>query len=226
MPKHRYAFPDARILFFSRAPEAGKAKTRLIPRLGPEGAARLHAAMLQHVLQGALDAQLAPVALWCHPDCSHPVFRQIGHSGEVALHAQQGRDVGGRMEHALSRTLATSDCALLCGTDCPGLDAQVINRCLALLQAGSDAVMIPAEDGGYVALGLRHPVPCLFEGMEWGTAGVAESTRERLAAAGLRWSEPVRLWDVDEVADLQRLERAYPRIWEQACIRSFSFKET
>jgi len=68
----------------------------------------------------------------------------------------------------------------------------------------ADAVLIPAEDGGYVLIGFRKPVPEVFNGIEWSTPQVLEQTRERLRAAGLRWSELATLWDVDEPADWLR----------------------
>ncbi|MQM30903.1 MAG: hypothetical protein CRU78_10415, partial [Candidatus Accumulibacter phosphatis] len=69
----------------------------------------------------------------------------------------------------------------------------------------NDAVFIPAEDGGYVLLGLRCPQPGLFEGVDWGSERVMAQTRQRLLALGLRWCELPALWDVDRPADLTRL---------------------
>ncbi len=68
-----------------------------------------------------------------------------------------------------------------------------------------DAVFIPAEDGGYVLVGLRRPQPRLFEGIDWGSERVMAQTRERLSELGLRWVELPTLWDVDRPGDLLRL---------------------
>ena len=75
-----------------------------------------------------------------------------------------------------------------------------------LLSAGEDAVVLPAEDGGYVLIGLRQPSSSLFEGLAWGCSGVMGETRLRLRRAGFRWTEPALLWDVDEPGDLERLK--------------------
>lgn len=67
-----------------------------------------------------------------------------------------------------------------------------------------DAVLIPAEDGGYVLIGFRKPVPEVFTRIEWSTPQVLEQTRERLREAGASWHELPTLWDVDEAADWLR----------------------
>src|SRR5262249_61439603 len=73
------------------------------------------------------------------------------------------------------------------------------------LRSGSDVVVIPAEDGGYVLIGSRRPQPELFAPMAWGTDTVMAETRARLARSGLTWRELPTLWDVDRPEDLARL---------------------
>ena len=72
-------------------------------------------------------------------------------------------------------------------------------------QGSNDAVFIPAEDGGYVLVGLRRPQPRLFAGVEWGSERVMVQTRQRLSELALSWVELPPLWDVDRPADLARL---------------------
>ena len=91
------------------------------------------------------------------------------------------------------------------GTDCPALTAGELRAAAKALQAGNDAVFVPAEDGGYVLIGLRHPIASLFYGIPWGTDQVMDHTRARLRSAGLRWQELAPLWDVDRPEDLDRL---------------------
>jgi glycosyltransferase A (GT-A) superfamily protein (DUF2064 family) len=76
------------------------------------------------------------------------------------------------------------------------------------LRAGSDMVVIPAEDGGYVLIGSRQPQPALFDGMTWGIETVMAETRRRLAQHGLTSRELPSLWDVDRPEDLVRLDAA------------------
>ncbi|RLA31853.1 MAG: glycosyltransferase, partial [Gammaproteobacteria bacterium] len=66
-------------------------------------------------------------------------------------------------------------------------------------------VLGPAEDGGYVLIGVRRLSPVLFEGVDWGSDRVLRQTRARLTALGWRWHELRMLWDVDRPEDLMRL---------------------
>ncbi len=119
------------------------------------------------------------------------------------------------MDLALEYALIDASYALLCGTDCPDLNPEKIGAALRVLDEGGDAVLIPVEDGGYVAVGLRQPASWLFSEVRWGVSNVADITRERLQARGWRWSEPAKLWDVDDGGDLQRLRNTHPQLWQE-----------
>ena len=185
-------------MIFAKAPVAGRVKTRLIPALGPEDAAALAERMLRETVAQALASGLAvelcgepdPVAWWNGPD--------------VALTPQGGGGLGVRLERAAARVTAGGEAVLLIGADCPGLDAGRLRKAAEALKE-HDAVLHPAEDGGYVLLGLRRSHPSLFAGVAWSTAAVAEQTLARIAALG--WSVDVRetLADVDEPGDLRFL---------------------
>lgn len=192
------------IAVFAKAPIPGLAKTRMIPRLGEEGAAELQRRLLRRTLQSACEAQLGPVSLWCAPTCDHPDFAACRDSWGLSLFQQQGEDLGARMLQAFSN-LCRQGPTVLIGTDCPALTPSGLVRAAAVLRSGLDAVFLPAEDGGYVLIGLRRPVPALFGHMPWGTDRVMAETRRRLSRLGLRWEEPEVLWDVDRPADLDRL---------------------
>jgi rSAM/selenodomain-associated transferase 2/rSAM/selenodomain-associated transferase 1 len=200
------SFPDASLMIFAKAPVAGAAKTRLAPVLGEQGAADLHARLTERILHTAVTANLAPVELWCSPDCGHPFFQAV--TGTVGRRVQHGQDLGDRMANAFDAALGHHPYAVLVGTDCPAMTADYLARAFALLDGGADAVLGPAEDGGYVLLGLRCMDKRLFEGVAWGTDSVLDQTRERLAALGWRWQELETLWDVDRPEDLERLMRS------------------
>jgi rSAM/selenodomain-associated transferase 1 len=192
------------IAVFAKAPVPGEVKTRLAPALGAQGAARLHERLVEHAIATALEARLGPVSLWCAPDESHPFFRRCAQRHGVALRCQHGRDLGERMHHAFVGSAAP---LLVVGSDCPALDAGELRAAAEALRT-HDAVFIPAEDGGYVLVGLSRPDARLFDGLAWGTDSVMARTRERLRAAGLRWHERPTLWDVDRPDDYARLQRA------------------
>jgi hypothetical protein len=196
-------FPDACIMVFAKAPVAGAVKTRLIPALGAEGAAALHAMLTRHCIAMAVEARLCPVELWCSPDMNHPFFAQCSKDYGATLREQQGNDLGARMAHAFDTVLQRSPCAVIIGTDCPALTVQDLRTALHTLRDGFDAVIGPAEDGGYVLLGLRKAVPLLFEDIAWGSGEVLALTRERLKRLQWRWSELAPRRDVDRPEDLE-----------------------
>lgn len=199
--------PAARILVFAKAPVAGAVKTRLAPALGPEGAARLQARLVRRTVARVSACGLAPFELHVAPDGRHPLFRSLAGTG-VTLVAQQGRDLGGRMHAALAAALGSAEFAILIGTDCPALDRAYLALACDALAQGHPAVLGPAEDGGYVLIGLRRPAPTLFAGIDWGGPQVLAQTRRRLADLGWAAVELPTLWDLDRPADLQRLGAA------------------
>jgi rSAM/selenodomain-associated transferase 1 len=195
------------VAVFARAPVAGAAKTRLIPMLGAEGAASLHGALLSRTLGVVSRAraeghEIGEVTLCCAPDTSHPVFTACREEFGIALLSQAEGDLGRRMRATFE---AGPLPLLLIGSDCPVLTPELLRECAAEVLGGRDAVFLPAEDGGYGLVGLSRPAPRIFENIAWSTARVMEETRQRLREAGLAWSEPATIWDVDRPADVERL---------------------
>ena len=181
------------IIVFARAPVAGAAKTRLVPALGEWGAARLHARLVRHAVHTALAARCGRVEL--HGTSRHSFFRSLG----VPFRLQRGRDLGERMYHALSRDPG----AILIGTDSPALSVADLRRARRWLQGGCDAVLAPAEDGGYALIALRRVSPEIFRNIGWGSSTVFAETVKRLRAH--RWRALRTVWDVDRPEDLPRL---------------------
>lgn len=204
------------LIIFAKAPVAGLAKTRLMPALGAEGSARLAQQLLLHAVQQAAQLPWAALALCVSPDTTHPAFAQAQDlardtgPNRLDVSLQGDGDLGQRMHRALLRGLSQHPAVLLMGTDAPGLNAAVLQEATqALLR--HDAVFVPARDGGYALVGLRRPVPELFEGMVWSTPEVMAHTRQRARQVGLRWAELPALADIDEPADLVHL----PSGWVQ-----------
>ena len=205
MPRKPSQHLPINIAILSRAPVPGQTKTRLIPTLGPTGAAELHRRLLRKTVSTALAAQIGPVTLWCTPDTTHPEFAACQQLGPLRLRSQVEGDLGQRM-------LATIDSpTLIIGTDCPLLSVEILAQAATAL-LDHDAVLISAADGGYVLIGLRQPHPAVFADITWGSASVLASTRQRLQQVGYSWSELPTLWDVDEPADLARLAITHPEL--------------
>ena len=188
-----------RILVFAKAPVPGEVKTRLIPALGADGAARLAARMLEQTLEAAAAAGVGPVEL-CTDAPLDPPPRPGSFAPQISL--QGNGDLGERLSRAAKRVVEdVGDPLLLIGTDCPELDC-IRLRAAAEALGDHDAVILPAADGGYVLLGLKRFDPLLFSDIAWSTNRVAAETIGRIRRLG--WSLHVgeTLRDVDEPDDL------------------------
>jgi len=198
---------DASVLIFARAPVAGNVKTRLIPLLGDHGAAALYRNLVGRALAVARESGVGPVELCGTPDTEDVFFAACCDRFHVTLHRQPEGDLGARMLSAFRDALTRSPHVLLAGSDCPSLTADDLRAAARALRDGCDAVFCPAEDGGYVLVGLSQAMPALFDAMTWGTATVMEETRQRLRNLGWHWHELPVHWDVDRPEDYQRMVR-------------------
>jgi rSAM/selenodomain-associated transferase 1 len=193
------------VIVFARAPTPGRAKTRLVPRLGAWRAARLHARLTLRALSTARKANLGQVELHATPRAAGAFFLYCKRKFGLSLSEQRGSDLGERMYRALSRTLRRHRAAILVGTDCPALRPSDLRRAARLLQGACDVVLAPAEDGGYALIGASRISRAPFEGIGWGKSGVYADTVRRLSQSGHRWRALRTLWDVDRPEDLDRL---------------------
>lgn len=192
------------VMVFARAPVPGQCKTRLIPALGTQGAAQLHERLVRRALAAACESQPASVELWCTPDASHPFFTACARDYPIGLQVQQGGDLGERMHAAFAHALNSHQRAVLIGADIPGIDAAYLRDAVTALDH-APAVFGPAEDGGYVLVGLKKADGKLFRNIDWGGPQVMAQTRERAAHLGWQVAELGTLWDLDRPEDLARL---------------------
>lgn len=198
---------DFPLAILAKAPVPGWAKTRLIPRLGAEGAAELHRRLVWHTLETAVSATSpAAITLWtAHPSRhgseEHTFFIECAEHFGIRLRAQPVGDLGIRMHAALA---AMPGPGLVIGCDCPMLDAALLQRCQAAL-VSVDCVLLPAEDGGYALVGSRRTEQRLFADIDWSTERVMAQTLSRIEALGWTCTCPARVWDVDRPADIDRL---------------------
>lgn len=194
---------EAALAILAKAPIAGLAKTRLAPLLGEAGAARLQDRLIRHAVDTALRSGLAPVTLWCAPDCGDPLFSELAAGTGLCLASQPAGDLGARMLAAFESERGRP--LVLIGTDCPVLASDDLRQAAAALEGGADLVLAPAEDGGYGLVALARPVPALFAEMAWGSDRVLTLTLERADAEQLRTELLRTVWDVDRAADYDRL---------------------
>jgi hypothetical protein len=192
------------VAILAKAPIAGTVKTRLVFRLGVDGATALQERFTARAVDTAVAADVGPVKLWCHPDESHEAFRLLAERYPITLLRQPDGDLGIRMHAAFVQAARPT---IVIGTDCPALTVEHLRDAANALRGGADATICPADDGGYVLIGLQQPQLELFKGMDWGTDAVMNETRHRMTQAGLAWRQPAQLWDVDRPSDLRRMRR-------------------
>ncbi|MGF1479174.1 MAG: TIGR04282 family arsenosugar biosynthesis glycosyltransferase [Cyanophyceae cyanobacterium] len=195
------------LLIFTRYPEPGKTKTRLIPALGEAGAANLQQQMTQHTLKQAKELRSQrPLSIQVYYAGGSSTVMQAW-LGPDLTYCQQGvGDLGQRMKQAFQSALAAGmERVVAIGTDCPDIDAAILAKALTALKQ-HDLVLGPAEDGGYYLIGLKRLVPELFTGIDWGTETVLRSTQHIAQTLGLTVYSLRLLNDVDRPEDLS--------IWE------------
>ncbi len=204
-----------RTIILAKAPLAGFAKTRLIPAIGAEAAARLASLMLQHAITEALAAGIGRVELCTTPAFSDAAWQNRSWPASLMLSDQGTGDLGERLLRASQRAHAEGDAVLLMGTDCPALDAIELQHVADEL-LHKDAVIIPTADGGYALLGFKNFHPSLFQGISWSTSTVARDTLRRIKALSWTLGQRPVLHDIDEADDLQWL----PPSWKELSLFS------
>ena len=197
------------LLVFSKSPEPGKVKTRLVPVLGEQGALNLYKLMLTNVLE--LCQRLPyPTELWVQGDVQSAYILQVQQRFSLPLKQQQGADLGLSLSHAFGEAFRNHQQVIVIGGDCVSLDEDYLNKAFQVLSM-HDLVIGPAEDGGYVLLGLnvseavKTVYPQLFQGIEWGTSRVCQQTLARAKDLSLSCASLETRWDVDDKEDLERL---------------------
>lgn len=191
------------LIIFTRYPEPHRTKTRLIPLLGPNGAAELQGDMTVHTLAWAGElAGRAPVSVQVRFEGGDEA-RMRDRFGDSFPYLPQGPgDLGDRMTRAIEEAFAAgADRVIVAGTDCPGITPALVEEAFERL-ATTDLVLGPATDGGYYLVGLRQPRPLLFRDISWGRETVLRETRHRARDFGLTTSLLPTLSDVDRPEDV------------------------
>lgn len=202
------------LYLMAKAPVAGKVKTRMAPRLGPEQSAQLARLMLEQTVAAACRHWPGAVTLCVWPDPDHPVFTQLADKHDLAVTIQIEADLGARMMRALKQGIAHAGGAAVMGCDVPHCPEEILARAHAMLVGGENPLG-PAADGGFYLLGLRRGDgagageasvdEALFSGIRWGGPAELDEVRARAMAAGLSFGELPTLRDIDRYPDLEWL---------------------
>ncbi len=183
------------VSIFARWPEAGKAKTRLIPEFGPDGAVAAYRKLLVHTVK-TVRASGLPFELRVTGAEAARFQNWLG--ADVPVIDQGDGDLTAKLQRAPAPGMAI-------GSDCPGLTPQLLNQAADALN-DAPVTIGPASDGGYWLIGYREPSPWLFEGIVWSTDAVLPATLSACDAKGIAPVILPELSDVDEPEDL----RAWP----------------
>jgi rSAM/selenodomain-associated transferase 2/rSAM/selenodomain-associated transferase 1 len=207
---------DYCIAQLAKAPVLGGVKTRMQPTLSAEQSLQLHKQLVNHVAASLLATYRLPVELWVSEQPKLPFFQKMLQDfnasffdvpcSNIPLKTQRGNDLGERMHAICESVLQFYKAVILVGSDCPFISDSILADVTKALNEGSDAVIIPAEDGGYVLLALRRAEKHLFSGVEWGTERVYEQTLERLKALEWNYTSLAPLSDIDRPEDLALLQ--------------------
>lgn len=197
-------YDDTVILLFAKAPVAGSVNTRLIPDIGVEKATSLQRNLIHQRLSMLTNARLCQVRLMCAPDDKHESFIECAQKYPIQLVVQSGNDLGERMSIAVSVALQSYKYCIVIGTDAPALDEIQIEKAIRTIHSETEVVFVPAEDGGYVLLGMKKPNAFLFQNVDWGSESVMQQSRERLNLNRVSFKELKVCWDVDRLEDYQR----------------------
>ncbi len=192
-----------RLIIFTRYPESGKTKTRLIPILGAEGAANLQRQMTEYTIAEAKSCLSAhPLSIEVHFAGGNLQLMKTWLGDEIAYYQQSEGDLGRRMMSAFEISFAAGmSGVIIIGTDCPDFNAKSMDEAFQLL-SHNDLVLGPAADGGYYLIGLRRLIPELFVGIDWGTSQVRQQTVEIAQSMNLAIAYLPILNDIDRPEDL------------------------
>ena len=203
-PRTREPSLSTALAIFAKRPVPGQVKTRLTPALSPEAAAGLYWAMVEDTWARA--SELPNVDLHLFVDQPWEGFDALANGRPVLL--QTGDDLGTRMLFCLQLlTTAYLNPTIIIGSDSPTLPAGHIQGAFALLQNDDNAVLGPAEDGGYYLVGCRRTHPEMFRGVAWSADQTLAQTRAAFAAQGYQ-THLTPMWrDVDVIEDVRRLAK-------------------
>ena len=188
-----------------RAPVPGRVKTRLAAAIGPAGALQWHLWSLHRTLRLAATLPGADLEIWVDGDRRDVEVLSLARAGRARLRSQPSGDLGRRLALAARSGLRRHGRVLQIGADCLSLQPEHLRLADDWLAAGGAAVLAPAEDGGYVMIGLgSRGHGRVFRRIDWGSGRVLAQTRAALREIGWDWLETETLWDLDRPEDLAR----------------------
>jgi uncharacterized protein len=191
------------LIIFTRYPEPGTTKTRLIPALGDVGAANLQKQMTEQTIFQVKELQKKTrVSVEVRFTGGDLEKMQNWLGNDLGYQCQGEGDLGARMERSLINAFnQKAEQVIIIGTDCPDLNSQILTTAFEQLEV-FQIVLGPALDGGYYLIGLKQPIAELFTNIHWGTAQVFAKTVEIAQNLNLSIGYLQALADIDRPEDL------------------------
>jgi len=193
----------------TKAPRAGKVKTRLTPPLRPEEAAALNTCFLQDIAgtlaKSSREGLSRGVAVYT-PVGAEDAYAEIL-PREFELMPQRGDTFGERLTYAMQDLFAVGfESVCLINSDSPTAPQRAFSEAAqALSRPGERVVLGPSEDGGYYLIGLKKLQERLFSDIDWSTDKVLQQTLARAAEINLDVHQLQTWYDVDDRVTLRRL---------------------
>lgn len=199
------------LIIFAKLPRLGQVKTRLQGLLGEQGCLALHYSLIDHALELSSSWNEGPVELWFseRPEVNEfqmAISERIELPESIQLRYQKGDNLGQRMQQALQSAIECHDRAVLIGTDCPQQQLSHLNQANKVLQQGTDVVVQPAYDGGFVLIGCSKKVPDLSGAIQWGNGSVMSQLEIELERQHLSLGKTETISDLDEEKDFLLLQ--------------------
>jgi rSAM/selenodomain-associated transferase 2/rSAM/selenodomain-associated transferase 1 len=210
------------LIVFTRYPEPGTTKTRLIPLIGARRAADLQRKMTEHTLSQVKRLSTRrelSVEIRYEGGDKHLMQTWLGQDFEYR--PQGTGDLGRRMKRSFEDAFRSGASeAVIIGTDIPEITNDIIQKAFDALQQ-KNMVLGPAKDGGYYLIGLQNnslskAIPDLFAGITWGAGDVLEKTIKIATHSGLSFTLLDVLQDIDYPEDLviwERLQHTPPGLF-------------
>lgn len=190
---------DKALIVFIKNPELGRVKTRLAADLGEATALEIYLSLLDHTRKTAIGIEANRYIYYSRFIEEEDEW----HTRHFQKALQAGTSLGQRMTNAFEEVLNKHEKAIIIGSDCPGINPDLIHLGFDLLSV-SDVVVGPSIDGGYYLIGLKRPQPQLFTKMPWSSDKVLPETRKRLRESRLLWEELPVLADIDVANDWEQ----------------------
>ncbi|RZN83006.1 MAG: glycosyltransferase [Winogradskyella sp.] len=188
---------DKALIIFTRNPELGKCKTRLAKSIGDAEALKVYKHLLQHTANVAKEVDAERFVFYSENIQQNDIWEDSFFNKEL----QQGNDLGERMKNAFEALFSKNfNKVIIVGSDLLDLDKNIVENAYQKLEE-NDAVIGPAEDGGYYLLGMKSLNINAFINKDWGTETVFRNTKKDFFNESLYVLETLN--DIDYLEDLK-----------------------